>query len=81
MDQMEHNTAEAVADDALEGVEAIARYLGLASRRTTYLLERGLLPAGKLGTRWVASKKRLSRHYAELADGHGAARAIGTPGG
>jgi hypothetical protein len=35
-------------------------------RRTYYLLERGLIPAGKLGNVWIASRRALRRHYAEL---------------
>src|SRR5271166_3343767 len=32
-----------------------------------YLLESGKIPAGKLGARWVASKARLRKFFAELA--------------
>jgi hypothetical protein len=63
----------AIADDRLDGVAAIAAFIGEPPRRTNYLLERGILPAGKLGTRWVASKRRLTRHYGALIAGPEAA--------
>ena len=54
------------ADDVLRGVSAIAAFLGENERRTFYLCERGLIPCGKLGTGWVASKRALRAHYARL---------------
>lgn len=66
---MDHPERTTPASDLIEGVDAIARFIGQPKRRTNYLLEKGALPAGKLGTRWVASKQRLARFYAELTAG------------
>jgi hypothetical protein len=33
------------------------------------LLEKRLLPAGKQGANWVASRRVLSEHYARLTSG------------
>ena len=60
----------AIADDKLDGVAAIAAFIGEPRRRTNYLLERGILPAGKYGTRWVASKRRLTEQYSAIVAGN-----------
>jgi hypothetical protein len=60
------------AEDVLSGAKAIAEFIGESERRTHYLLDRGLLPAGQMGTRWVGSKKRIAQHYAELTAGKAA---------
>lgn len=57
------------ATDVIRGVRNIAAYIDEPERRTVYLLEKGLLPAGKMGTRWIASKRRLREHYARLTSG------------
>ena len=60
------------ADDLLDGVRAIAAFTGFSRRRCFYLLQKGLLPAGKIGARWLGSKRaireRLSRIAAEDND-------------
>ena len=57
-----------LADDLLSGVNAIAEFIGESRRRTYYLLEGRRLPAGKLGDRWIASRRVLRRHYARLTE-------------
>ena len=59
-------------DDILCGVKAIAGYTGNSERRTVYLLERGLLPAGKVGALWIASKAKLRCHYDAITGGRAA---------
>jgi hypothetical protein len=54
------------ADDLLRGVAAIGEYIGEPDRRVFYLCERGLIPCGKLGAGWVASKRTLRLHFARL---------------
>ena len=56
----------------LVGARAIARYRGEPLRRTTYLLEKGLVPGFKHGGRWCSTKRaqrafieRLEREAAE----------------
>jgi hypothetical protein len=58
-----------LADDLLRGAKSIARFLNQDPRATYHLLSRGLLPAGKEGAVWVASKARLREHYAYLTAG------------
>lgn len=56
-------------DDLLESVDAIAEYMNKSPRQIYYLLERGLLPAFKLGGKWTARKSTLHRHIEELEAG------------
>ena len=65
-------TTATPAEDLLEGVDAISAFIGQPKRRTNYLLEQGRLPAGKLGARWVASKRQLAAFFAELTSGRAA---------
>jgi hypothetical protein len=46
-------------EDILWGAAAIGEAIGRNTRVTYHLLERGLIPAKKLGKVWVASRKRL----------------------
>jgi hypothetical protein len=55
-----------LADDLLRGVKRIAREIGETERRTYYLLENKLLPAGKQGALWLASRRAIHEHYARL---------------
>ncbi len=52
--------------DLLWGVRAIAADIDQSERKTFYLLERGLLPGGKVGARWVASKSAIAEHFRRL---------------
>jgi hypothetical protein len=60
------HTEDAIAADKLRGVPAIASYIGETERRTYYLLDRKLIPAGKEGSLWLASKAALTAHYNEI---------------
>ncbi len=64
--------SNSVASDKLEGVAAIANEIGSTPRRTHYLLEKRMIPAGKIGGIWIASKQRLREHYAKLTSGQAA---------
>ena len=55
-----------IGADLLWGCWAIAEYTGQGERKTSYRLERGLLPAGKVGAQWVASKSALDDHFRRL---------------
>jgi hypothetical protein len=55
-----------LADDLLHGVAEISAFIGESRRRTFYLLERGLLPAGKMGATWIASKSVIRASYDKL---------------
>ncbi len=56
-------------DDLLDSVDAIGEYIKKTPRQTYYLLERGLLPAFKLGGKWTARKSTLHRHIEQLEAG------------
>ena len=62
-------TPESLADDTLKGVVAIAAFLGEPVRRTSYLLERKLVPAGQVGRAWYASKRVLREHRERVVRG------------
>jgi hypothetical protein len=50
--------------DLLWGAEAIAKALNLKNRRQAFhLLEGGKIPATKIGSQWVASRKKLKKHF------------------
>ncbi|TAT82460.1 hypothetical protein [Rhizobium ruizarguesonis] len=49
-------------DDLLWGAGAIARYIGRSKRQTYYLLEKGQVPARKIGDLWLGSKTTLDIH-------------------
>ena len=64
-----HEQRPPLKEDRLRGVDAIADYIGETPRRTSYLLERGLIPAGKEGRSWVASKQALNCYHVDKTAG------------
>lgn len=52
-----------LSDDLLWGAQEIAREIGRGEKVTYNMLERGELPAKKIGNRWVASKMKLREHF------------------
>jgi len=58
-----------LADDRLVGAKAIAEFRNEPVRRTNYLLERGMIPAGKEGKVWIASRKALIAQHVKLTGG------------
>jgi hypothetical protein len=66
-------TKDSIAADKIEGIVAIAAEIGSKPRRTQYLLERGMIPCGKVGHIWVASRKTLRAHFKQLTGGNAAA--------
>jgi hypothetical protein len=55
-----------LADDLIWGAEAIAETLNQKLRPIYYQLENGLIPAGKVGEKWVASRSALREHFAKI---------------
>jgi hypothetical protein len=51
------------------GVRAIAKEIDRTPRQTFYLLEKGHLPANKLGGRWCASRSGLRQFFETLTTG------------
>ncbi|WP_407153910.1 DNA-binding protein [Bradyrhizobium sp. STM 3557] len=63
-----------IADDLLEGVKSISRFIGTTERRTFYLAEKGELPGVfKQGNRWVGLKSKIREGYERRAAGTEAA--------
>jgi hypothetical protein len=68
----EERAAEARRDDGLDliwGAEAIAGEIGRPLRTVYYLLEKGLLPAQKVGAVWITSRSALRRHFSQALGG------------
>ena len=65
----EGSSDESLSEDLLDGAERIGAYGGWSPRRTFYLLEKGLIPAFKIGNRWTARKSRLRQHIEALVRG------------
>jgi hypothetical protein len=49
---------ETTASDLVWGADAIARVIGRSERATFHLLSSGLLPAKKIGGKWVGSREK-----------------------
>ncbi|MGH0264546.1 DNA-binding protein [Sinorhizobium meliloti] len=49
--------------DLVWGGEEIAKLIGRTPRITFHLLEKGELPAKKVGNRWVAERGQLMRFF------------------
>jgi hypothetical protein len=58
-----------IADDRLDGAEAIAAFRGEPIHRTRYLIRKGLLPVAHEGERIVGSKRALREHYLAAVSG------------
>jgi hypothetical protein len=66
---------DTLADDLLDGVDAISRFTGLPPRRIYYLAERNLLPLFKIGDRkWQGRKSTLRQHISNLESDRSARR-------
>jgi hypothetical protein len=63
------SSASSLGGDLLKGVPQIAEFIDESERRTYYLLERGYLPAGKMGATWIASKQALRAHFSRITHG------------
>ncbi|NMG39911.1 DNA-binding protein [Chelativorans sp. ZYF759] len=46
-------------EELVWGANSIAKFIGRTDRQTFHMLNAGLLPAKKIGDRWVASKAKL----------------------
>ena len=50
---------DTTAPDVIWGAEEIAKAIGQTQRATYHLLANELLPAKRIGGRWVASRRKL----------------------
>ena len=63
-----------IADDLLDGMKAISRFVGTSERRGFYLAEKGLLKGVfKQGGRWIGLKSEIRSGYRKAANATGAA--------
>jgi hypothetical protein len=53
------NSESADTSDLIWGAEAIAKVIGRPRSAVYHMLERGFLPARRIGGRWAASRERL----------------------
>lgn len=53
--------------DLVWGAKEIARVIGHTTRATYHMLEAGELPARQIGSRWVASRRKLQEHFDEVS--------------
>ena len=51
------------------GASSIAKAIGRTNRQTFHLLDRGLLPAKKVGGRWVAERTQLLSFFTTVVPG------------
>ncbi len=49
--------------DILWGCAAIAKVIGKTQRATFHLLERGQIPARKVGAQWCVSRRKLREYF------------------
>jgi len=64
---MEQNkTEQPAALELIWGCKAISEEIERSQRATFHLLERGELPAKKVGGRWVAVRRALRAHFGAL---------------
>jgi hypothetical protein len=55
--------------DLLRGLSEISAFIDESPERAGYLIKKRLIPAGRLGRMYVASKQRLRQRYQELTAG------------
>jgi hypothetical protein len=65
----ERSTRERLADDLLIGAREIGAYIGRSPPSAYRMASTGVIPCGRVGALYVASKKTLDRHFAELTSG------------
>lgn len=61
---------QALNDDLLVGIKAIANHLGRPEREIYYLAEKKMLPLFRWGEKkWAGKKSTLARHFEKLEAG------------
>ncbi len=55
-----------LSEDLMEGVAAISEFHGTSTRRGFYLVQRGMIPAFKIGNVWYARKSTCLAHIVRL---------------
>jgi hypothetical protein len=62
----------ALADDMIQGAEAIAKEMGVPTRRAFILMENKAIPAFKMLGKWYARRSTLRAHIEKLERGEAA---------
>lgn len=57
------------APELVWGASAIARAIGRTDRQTFHMLDRGMIPAKKVGGRWVAERGQLMNFFLDTTTG------------
>jgi hypothetical protein len=60
------------ADDLLDGASDYAALLGWPIERVYHYLAQGRLPGGKVGSKWVGSKRAVVDHITNITSGRAA---------
>jgi len=55
-----------IAEDTLEGIEAIADHIGKSKRKAYYLAETRQIPVFKMAGKWHMRKSTYAAHIARL---------------
>jgi hypothetical protein len=58
-----------LAEDLLVGAREVGLYIGRSPSAAHRLMATGMIPCGRVGQLYVASKRTLDRHFAELTAG------------
>jgi hypothetical protein len=61
---MTEKNSDNLAADLLWGGKEISDFLGVPPRKAYWMLEQKLIPARKIGDKWVASRRALREHLA-----------------
>lgn len=56
--------------DLIWGATAIAKAIKAPRRKTFYLLEKGMIPAKKIGAQWVTTRSELINFFLKIAEIH-----------
>jgi hypothetical protein len=59
---------ETLGADLLRGAPQIAAFIGAPVKDVYYQLSTGQLPAGKIGSNWIASKKAIRSFYEKITN-------------
>ncbi len=59
--------ARTAVPELIWGASAIARTIGRTDRQVFHLLEKGAIPAKRIGNRWVAERNQLMKFFTDPA--------------
>ena len=54
--------SDTLKGEILKGCKEIANFINESERTTFYMLEKGQLPATKIGRKWRTTKTRIRKH-------------------